>query len=484
MLDSRRCALKILNQFKSSATNSVGKFAISFLVAFLVAFVPTYSLLSTESSYMLFILIFSANLWISEAIPAFAVAFLIISLEIFMLGFSDFNFSSSSKEWTYFLKPWSSPLIFLFLSGFILAIAASKTKLDLWLAKRVIFYFGNKPKNLLTGLMIITFVMSMFVSNTATTAMMMTILIPILDNMKKDNLFRRGVLLAVVVSANIGGMGTIIGTPPNAIAIGILGDNAPSFLAWMVLALPPAIIIALILRFVILKKYPSNEKLINIDKIKKVEHYDDSTTDFTGIPTIPSWKKILVIGVFLMTILLWLSGPLHHIPTTVVAFIPIVIFTVFRVIDVEDIQEIRWDVIILIIGGLSLGLGVVKTGLDVWIGTQINIDGVNIYLVVLALSAIIVVISNFMSNTAATNILLPLVIALTTSMDSEMLSFIIISVALSASCAMILPVSTPPNAIAFASGKLKSKDFFGLGIISAIIGPICIILLLGAKQFF
>ena len=279
-------------------------------------------------------------------------------------------------------------------------------------------------------------------------------------------------------------MGTIIGTPPNAIAIGILGDNAPSFLAWMILALPPAIMIALILRFVILKRYPSSEKLINIDKIKEVEHFDDSTTVFTNIPTIPSWKKILVITVFLMTILLWLTGPLHHVPTTVVAFIPIVIFTVFRIIDVEDIQEIRWDVIILIIGGLSLGLGVVKTGLDIWIGSQINIDGVNIYLVVLALSGIIVVISNFMSNTAATNILLPLVIALTTSMDSELLSFIIISVALSASCAMILPVSTPPNAIAFASGKLNSKDFFGLGIISAIVGPLCIILLLGAKQFF
>lgn len=476
MLDTRDYSSKIFNHsFKISIKSSVSKFIISLLISLSIAFIPLYSGLSNEATYMLFIIVFSACLWMSEAVPAFAVTFLIISFEILFLGFSNFDFNSDSKEWMYFLKPWSSPLIFLFIAGFILAIAASKTKLDLWLAKKVLFYFGNKPKNVLSGLMLITFVLSMFISNTATTAMMMTMLLPILKNMKEDNPFQKAILLSIVVSANIGGMGTIIGTPPNAIAVGILGDNAPSFVHWMMIALPPAILTVLVLRFIILKVYPSTEKLIDISKMKRVNHYDDSTTEFTPIPTIPSWKKILVIIVFSVTILLWLTGPFHHIPTPVVSLLPIVFFTIFGVIDTEDIREIRWDVIILIIGGLSLGAGVAKTGLDDWLGSQFNLEGLSIYMIVAIFAFIVVLVSNFMSNTAATNIMLPLVVALVSSLGESTVSFMVISVALCASCAMILPVSTPPNAIAFASGRLFSKDFILIGLVSAVVGPILIL---------
>lgn len=480
MLDTRRHLIRIFkHNFKISPTNAAVKFIISFLLAFFIVYVPEYNGLGLEASYMYFILVFAAFLWITEAIPAFAVSFLVIALEILFLGFHDLNFNSFSKDWVYYLKPWASPLIFLFMAGFILAIAASKTKLDLWLAKRVVFYFGNKPANLLSGLLLITFTLSMFVSNTATTAMMMTMLMPIIKNMKEDNPFQKGILIGIVVAANIGGMGTIIGTPPNAIAVGILGDSAPTFLGWMMIALPPAILLVIILRYVILKLYPSNEEYIDISKIKNVRHYDDSTTDFSGVPNIPSWKKSLVIFVFMATIILWLTGPFHHIPTTVVALLPIVIFTIFGIIDVEDINEIRWDVIILIIGGLSLGLGVSKTGLDVWLGSEINLANLNIYIIGLVFSFVVVLLSNFMSNTAATNIFLPLVIALVSSYASENILFVVISIALCASCAMLLPVSTPPNAIAFASGKLKSKDFLIVGSILALLGPLMIILLIG-----
>lgn len=479
MLDSRRYINSILNHsFKNSITGSVSKFIISFFVAMFIAFIPEYVGLSIQASYMLFIIVFAALLWMTEAVPAFAVSFLIISLEILFLGFHDFDFASGSKEWTFFLNAWSSPLIFLFIAGFILAIAASKTKLDLWLAKKVLFYFGNKPQNILTGLMLVTFVLSMFISNTATTAMMMTMLLPILKHMKENNPFQKAILLGIVVAANIGGMGTIIGTPPNAIAVGILGENAPSFVGWMIIALPPAILLALILRWVILKFYPSNEEFIDISRVKHVPHYDDSTTSFTAVPTIPSWKKMLVIAVFTVTILLWLTGPFHHIPTPVVSLLPIVLFTVFGIIDSEDIKEIRWDVIILIIGGLSLGAGVSKTGLDDWLGMQFHLDGMSIYMIVAIFAFIVVLVSNFMSNTAATNIMLPLIIALVSSLGNDVVSFMIISIALCASCAMILPVSTPPNAIAFSSGKLRSKDFILIGIVSAVIGPLFILGLL------
>lgn len=466
------------NKFKVSISHSISKFLLSFLVAFSIAIVPSYSGLNTQTSFMLFILLFSALLWMTEAIAAFAVSFLIISLEILLLGFDNFNFNSHSKEWVHYLSAWSNPLIFLFLVGFILAIAASKTKLDIWLAKKVLFYFGSAPHNILTGLMLVTFVLSMFVSNTATTAMMMTLLLPLIKNMNEDNPFKKGLLLAVVVAANIGGMGTIIGTPPNAIAVGILGDNAPTFLGWMVMAMPPAILITILLRWIILKLYKSTEDTININKLKKVKHYDDSTTTFTDIPTIPSWKKNLVILVFTVTILLWLSGPIHHIPTTVISLLPIVIFTMFGIIDTEDIKEIRWDVIILIIGGLSLGAGVTKTGLDNWIGTLFNLDGLNMFVIAAIFAFLVVLISNFMSNTAATNIMLPLIVAFVSSLGDSVVSYMVISVALCASCAMILPVSTPPNAIAFSSGKLSSKDFMLIGAVAAIAGPIFILTLI------
>lgn len=480
MLDTRRYLQKLFHHdFKISPANAAVKFIVSFLLAFFIVYTPKYAGLTLETSHMLFILVFAAFLWITEAIPAFAVAFLIIALEILFLGFHNLNFDSSSKDWLFYLKPWSSPLIFLFLAGFILAIAASKTKLDVWLAKSVVFYFGNKPTYLLGGLMFITFLLSMFISNTATTAMMMTMLAPILKNMKEDNPFQKGLLLGIVAAANIGGMGTIIGTPPNAIAVGALGDNAPSFLDWMTIALPPAIIIAILIGALILKLYPSNEVTIDITKIKHVKHYDDSTTDFSSVPTIPSWKKSLVILVFIITIGLWLTGPWHHIPTTVVSLFPIVIFTIFGIIDVEEINEIRWDVIILIIGGLSLGLGVTKTGLDVWLGEQINLGGLNLYLIGAFFSLVVVIVSNLMSNTAATNILLPLAVAFVSSYAQGEITFIVISIALCASCAMLLPVSTPPNAIAYASGKLASKDFLILGLFSALVGPCVILLILG-----
>ncbi|PPK61850.1 sodium-dependent dicarboxylate transporter 2/3/5 [Malaciobacter marinus] len=467
-----------LRKINFSIKHAVSRFLISFLVSFLIAYVPSYEALSSEACSMLFILSFSAFLWITGAIPSFAVSFLIIALEILLLGYPDLNFDSNSKEWLYYLKPWSSPLIFLFLAGFILAIAASKTKLDLWLAKKVLLFFGNSPNSVLTGLMLTTFVLSMFISNTATAAMMMTMLVPILKNMKENNPFQKGIILAIVVAANLGGMGTIIGTPPNAIAVGILGDNAPSFLEWMIMALPPGILILLILRWVILKKYASTEKIINIDKIKKISHYDDSTTDFSKIPTIPSWKKSLVILVFIITILLWLTGPLHLVPTTVVALFPIVIFTIFGIITSDDIKEIRWDVIILIIGGLALGSGVVKTGLDEWLGLQINLQNLNLFLIVCLFSMIVIWVSNFMSNTAATNIMLPLIVALVSSMGESIVSYVVISVALCASCAMVLPVSTPPNAIAFSTGKLNAKDFMFIGLVAAIVGPVFILSLL------
>jgi sodium-dependent dicarboxylate transporter 2/3/5 len=314
----------------------------------------------------------------------------------------------------------------------------------------------------------------MFISNTATAAMMLTVLTPLLLHIKQSNPFGKAMLLSVVVGANIGGMATIIGTPPNAIAVGILAQNAPSFIGWIGYAFVPALVMVTLLGAVIFKLYPSNEPFIDIKSIKEVEHFDDSTKEFSKIPTVPSWKKKVTVAIFVLTIFLWLSGPLHHIPTTVVSLLPIIGFTLFGILDADDICKIRWDVIILIIGGLSLGLGVTQTGLDLWFASLIPKESLNIFMVVLVFSFMVVIISNFMSNTAATNIILPIVVAIAATLSEDSSTIVVIAVALSASFAMMLPVSTPPNAIIYSSNKINAKDFLIIGAITALLGPLIV----------
>lgn len=468
MLDTRRQIQKLEPQgFDFSLKGAIFKFVASFVLALGIAFIPDYHSLPEQAVTMLFILIFAALLWMSEAIPAFAVSLLIIALEIILLGLFD-----ARTEWEYFLKPWSSPLIFLFLAGFIMAAAASKTKLDIWFAKRVMLFSGSKPENILTGIIAITFTFSMFVSNTATTAMMMSVLVPILSNMDRNNRFGIALLLAVSVSANIGGMGTIIGTPPNAIAVGILGDKAPTFLGWMMLALPPAVLIMVCARWILLKLYPSSESTLNVKSAE--EKINDDEVPSQHLTLVPNWKKGVVIATFVITILLWLSGPLHGVPTTVVSFLPIIVFTVVGIVDIEDINSLNWDVIILIIGGLSLGLAVAHTGLADWFASVFSGDNVPLLLIILLFSYIMVIISNFMSNTAATNIILPIAFALMLLEMPNQLILGVVTLALSASMAMALPVSTPPNAIVYSSGRLGSGDFIKMGVIAGLLGPLIV----------
>ena len=473
MLDTRRYLRNIIDSTHFiKPSQAFVNFFISLFIAVFIAFIPEYDL-SKQGVYALFILVFAAGLWITEAIPAFSVALLIIALQILLLGFEGFNFKEGG-DWTIYLNQWSNPLVFLFLAGFIMAIAASKTKLDIWIAKKVLFFVGGKPHNIISGLIAITFVLSMFVSNTATAAMMMTVISPILMTIKEDNPFSKAALLAVVIGANLGGMCTIIGTPPNAIAVGFLGEDAPSFIGWMVLASPAAIITAIALRQLILKLYPSSQGYISLKRLNELE--DDTTKKpaTKNSVAVADWKKKVVLITFSVTIGLWLSEPLHHIPTTVVAFLPIVVFTLFNIIGPDDMKEVRWDVIILIIGGLSLGFSVTQTGVDSQIASMMPTQGISIILIMAIFSYMVVVVSNFMSNTAATNIILPIAVAIGATYSAADGYMTAIVVALSASFAMMLPVSTPPNAIVYSSKALASKNFLILGAAAAIVGPLAV----------
>jgi sodium-dependent dicarboxylate transporter 2/3/5 len=473
IISSRRQIQKILNKFHFSLNKAILLFLLSFLIALSVAFIPEYKAMNEASNWTLFILMFAAMLWVTEAIPAFAVSIFLIGLEIVILGHEDGVFAKGPNDWKMFLEPWASSLIFLFIGGFILSIASSKTQLDTWIAKRVLHISGTKPTNILTGIMAVTFIFSMFISNTATTTMMLAVALPIVASLKKDNPFAKALLIGIAAAANIGGMGTIIGTPPNAIAVGTLGDNAPSFLGWMMYAVPPALIIIVIVRFLLLKIYPSSQENIDDNFMKEIDNSHKTTKG----KEIPFWHKKVVIVIFIITISLWLTNSIHGLPITVVAFLPIVVFTLTGIIDEKDIRSLPWDILILITGGLSLGLAVSKTGLASWLASSIPLANFDLLVVIVLFAFMVVIISNFMSNTAATNILLPMVTAIVIGFNADniLLTNAIIIVALSASNAMMLSVSTPPNAIVYSSGLIRSKDFLILGLFVGIVGPMFVI---------
>jgi solute carrier family 13 (sodium-dependent dicarboxylate transporter), member 2/3/5 len=460
MLDTRREVRRQISKLEFNSQRSLFKVFVSLLIAGIVALFPEYPGLSDAGQWTLFIMLFGASLWISEAIPAFATALVIIALEIAILGRPNGVFAVGPKDWEIFVRPWSSPLIWLFFGGFILAAAASKTRLDRWLARNILGWFGSKPSNVLIGLMLISFVFSMFMSNTATTAMMLAVLAPVLATLDKKEPFAKAMLLGVPFAANLGGMGTIIGSPPNAIAVGSLtGDMSINFAQWMMIGLPPAIVLGIVIWFYLVKKYRAATMKIDLSDLM-----DDSYKS----ATLPLWKKLMVMFVFILTVALWLTGPLHGIPTPVVSFIPITIFASVRVIGVEELRKLPWEVLILLTGGLSLGVAVSQTGLAEWMVSELSLEQSGMIIMAFAFSYFASIISNFMSNTAATNILVPIGLAAAVGFEPQ----VIIAIALGASSAMCMPISTPPNALAYSSGKLEITDFLQGGILVGIIAPI------------
>lgn len=468
-IDTRAKSYRLLGTFDRAASRSLLKSLACAAAAFLVVFLPprlgweTYSGLSQAGIATLGILIFAALMWITEAIPAFAVALLVIGLEVAFLGKPGGFYAEAgdTKAWQTFVQPWASSIMWLFLGGFVLAHACSKTGLDRWLAGLLIGTNEKKPAVLLLGIMGVTFVFSMFMSNTATATMMLAVLAPVVGGLREGSKLGKTLCLAVPVAANIGGMGTIIGTPPNAIAAGQLGDQI-NFLKWMYLALPPALLIAAIAYGFLLFTLRGTH-------VEKIKLEDRRGEELTGRNL---RHRLIVMLVFTVTVVLWMTSSFHNTPSAVVSFLPIVLLAVTGVISSRDMRELPWDVLILLAGGLSLGVGINVTGLAEWFASLIPQTWTGLPLVI-AFAALAVVLSNLMSNTATANIMMPIGIAL---VGQENATVFALPVALACSSAMCLPISTPPNAVAFASGRVQTRDFMGVGLLLAVAGPAIAIL--------
>ena len=442
------------------------KAILSFLGSAVVALALTFLIKEpqfTDSQlYVLFLMFFAIGLWVTEAIPPFAVSLFIIAYLVFTLG--NPNLNSAPQKIDRYVNTFSSSIIWLLLGGFFMATAMTKTKLDQQLLRATLLLSGTKPRNILIAVMFTTMTASMLMSNTATSAMVVAAVMPLVASVGKSG-FSKALLLGISIAATVGGMGTIIGTPPNAIASGIL-ENAGfkiDFLSWMLYGVPVAIALTAISCFVLLKVFVKKAAPVSFEFMNKQK------SETTKEPTI---QRRIVMVVIIVTVLFWLTTSVHGITVAAISAIPIVVLTLTGVLDNADIKKLPWDTLLLVAGGLSLGEALQSTGIMAHYANQLRTLDVTATAFIFILSYATMIFSNIMSNSATATVLIPLGMAILIGFESQ----VAIAIGLATSTALFLPVSTPPNAIVYSTGMLEQKDFRIGGALIAILGPLLAVL--------
>lgn len=478
MADSRTASNRLMSKVQQIV--DFQQKIIYMLGSIIFAFGLTYYLetpeLQKDQIYVMFLLFLSIALWVTEAVPPFTVGLFIFGYLIFALGgyYSELHHEDSSKYVQKYVQTWSNSVIWLMLGGFFMAEAMQKVGLDKTVFKVTISKFGTQPKYVLLGIMLVTAVFSMIMSNTATTAMMIAAVIPFLDKLEKKAPFSKALLIGIPAAASLGGMGTIIGSPPNAIAVEALSSHGINFgfLEWMAIGFPVSILLVVIFWLFLIKKYVPKLSTIDLSFLDNFDEHSNSKVFMM--------KRRFVASVLLLTLVLWLTGNVHGIPAAAVSFLPIMLLTMFRIVTSDNVRSLPWDTLMLVAGGLSLGLAIKETGLAAYYIDLLSAYDLNFYVLVVVFSLLTVVLSNFMSNTATVTILIPIAILLNT--DNPIILPLVIG--LSASAALFLPISTPPNAIAFSTERMDQKDFRYGGVVAGVLGPVIIILSVLAYSYF
>lgn len=459
--DSRRAAARILWPGKK---HGLRRFMSFLLVGALVLYVwnTLTGSFPPEQRAVLFLFLLAVGLWITEAVPAFAVGLLIMGYLVFVLGTTLIH----PEPWDVspYLNTWSSPVIWLMLGGFFMAEGLSRTGLDRQLFAIAIRPAGTRPSHVLLAVMLTSAIASMFISNTSTTVLMIGAVIPLVRQVGSSEPFAKALMVAIPLAASVGGMGTIIGSAPNAIAAGVAAEygNGINFIEWMMLGVPVALGLVILAWFFLLKRYPATMKefSLNLDRLEE--------------PELPGKRDRWIVAMLsITTVVMWMTTPLHGIHVAAISLIPIVGLTMSQVLGAADVRGLPWDTLMLVAGGLSLGAAVVDTGLAERLAvsleflTALNMD----VLVFAALALVTVTLSNFMSNTATVSLVLPVSVALMPGRELETCLII----GLSGSCALLLPVSTPPNAVAYSTGEIQTRDLRPGGILIGLLGPAVII---------
>ncbi|MDO5049064.1 MAG: DASS family sodium-coupled anion symporter [Actinomycetaceae bacterium] len=440
-------------------TSKVQRFGqIAAVVGFILPFLFDIPGLDNVGQRMLSIFLAAIMLWVTEAIPLSATAVLVIMAEVLLvsdqalLPVADAAPASSS-----FFAALANPVIILFLGGFMLADGAAKYGVDRAIAAVMLKPFLSSPRFMLMGVMLITAVLSMFMSNTATTATMFAVFMPVLAQLPKGK-SRTGLALSIPVAANVGGIGTPVGTPPNAIALGALQSAGIhiTFVSWMALAIPLMLVVLAIAWTWLAFVYMPSDLKIDLDLTAKFE---------TGR------NAVIFYVVGGITIALWMTEPLHGISSNTVGFVPVVLLMVSQVMTGEDLKSLDWPVLWLVAGGIALGIGVGSTGLDAWIIGSIDWASVPVALLLLVLAGVGFLMSNVISHSAAANLLIPLGMGLGATVAATP-SEIAVVLALGCSLGMCLPISTPPNAIAYSTGEIGTPKMVQTGLVVGVSGTI------------
>ena len=378
---------------------------------------------------------------------------------------------------------YGSPIIFLFFGGFVLALALEKVNLHKRIALTIIKMTGTTPNKVILGFMIATAFMSMWISNTASTVVMLPIAISVIKLLiddedgftKGDRNFALSIMLGIAFSANAGGIATVIGTPPNSVLIGILENEFQieiSFLKWMTMGLPFSIMMVTLCYLILVKlMFPCND-------IKFTTSSNVISDELRKLGTISIEEK-RVLTIFAITVFLWITRTLinHLFPglklsDTIISLVgAISLFTIplsFQkesfVLHWNDTSKLPWGILILFGGGLALAKGMASSGLVAMITEAIRGGGFSPLIVVCLLIILMLFMTELMSNVALVAVLAPVVAGIAIGLNIPLLN-VLIPVTMASSCAFMLPMATPPNAIVFASGYVKVNQMVRAGVL-------------------
>src|SRR5574344_61447 len=469
----KRLQARLPEYLKSTAI----KAAVVILATLLIWNLPSTSFgiegLTVVQQRIIAIFAFATLAWVLEVVPAWATSVTVIGLLLIFTSDSGFILMCDPEKvgtllsYKSVMATFADPVIMLFIGGFILAIAAGKTGIDAHLAKVLLKPFGSKSENVLLGFLLLTRPFSMFVSNTATAAMMLTFLTPVFRQLPPEGKGRVALALSIPLAANLGGMGTPIGTPPNTIALKYLNDPEGlnlglGFGEWMMFMVPLVAVLLFIGWRLLLLLFPFSQKTISL-------------TIEGGMKK--DYKTYIVIVTFFVTVALWLLDSVTGINSYTVALIPFMVFSLTGIIDKRDLETVNWSVIWMVAGGFALGYGLNSSGLASNAVESIPFGDFSPLVILLVGGGICYLLSNFISNSATAALLMPILAIVCGAMGDKLdpiggTQAVLIGVAIAASSAMVLPISTPPNALAFATNLVDQKQMSKIGLIMGLISMV------------
>lgn len=478
------------DNFKSS-TKKVLALVAGPLSFFIILLVPPAKDLSSEAQSVLAITSWIAIWWVTEAIPIPVTSLLPIVL-FPLTGALDIAKTSSS---------YGHKMIFLYMGGFIIALAIEKWNLHRRIALQTIYLIGKNADRIILGFMVATYLLSMWISNTASTMMMLPIAVAVAKQFggmskneddlvgkeKMNSSFGLPLMLGIAYAASIGGITTLIGTPTNAMLSAVVKDmfqQEIDFAKWMTLSLPISLVLLAICWVYLVKiVFP-----VKIDD--NSSGYEEIRKELISLGPVTSDEKKVIL-VFLLTAISWITRSfllkrfIPAIDDTIIALIGVILLFLIpsskkgqQIMDWQTARKLPWGILILFGGGLAIATGFQSSGLAAWLaGTLKGLDNVSFIVLLFAVSAMVNYLTEVTSNVATATILLPILASIAIALGVHPYS-LMIAATLSASCAFMLPVATPPNAVVFSTGYIKISQMVKAGFFLNLISVVVIVLAL------